>query len=50
MDSEITAGEMSTQATFALKAALRKATLRTLRAIPDAEVERQCGLSHPRLG
>lgn len=34
--------DMSTQTLFTLKAALRKSTLRTLRAIPEAELEQQC--------
>ena len=34
--------DMSTKTIFTLKAAMRKATLKTLKAIPDAELEQQC--------
>ena len=36
--------DMSTQTLYTLKAALRKATLSTLKAIPEAELEQQCQL------
>jgi hypothetical protein len=51
MQSETDTAEMSNQATFALKATLRKGMLRALKAMPDAEIEQQCGspITSPRI-